>query len=382
MSKQKKILYIHHTAVNGGATMSLFYLLEYVSRQYEVVVYFVETGPAVDYYKAAGIRCVIDKGLGKLPHCTIVNQNLNPMSFKFYHDLKPYLKNYLKLVPTYYRMKEILLEEKPDIVHLNSTVLIAEGIATKTSGIPLVWHMRDFLEYGNFKLRYRVLREIITRCSDVVIGLCESEINRVSPGAKGIVIPNFVSFDKFNYENVVPVNLRSKLDVPAETKIIAILGWNTPAKGALTLMKAFAKISKKFPSSVLVFFGEGQQQANKSKIKSLLRLLAGKKNLRVELQKIIDVYELQSRVFFPGIIFDIASYIAEVDIVAAPFTEPHFARPILEAGAMKTVVITSDIDGTREMVLNGQAGYLAKPGDTEEWARQLELALSSEKKKK
>jgi len=91
---------------------------------------------------------------------------------------------------------------------------------------------------------------------------------------------------------------------------------------------------------------------------------------------------LQSRVFFPGIIFDIASYIAEVDIVAAPFTEPHFARPILEAGAMKTVVITSDIDGTREMVLNGQAGYLAKPGDTEEWARQLELALSSDNKDK
>ncbi|OAI04489.1 glycosyltransferase family 4 protein [Methylomonas methanica] len=382
MSDNPKVLFVQHSGANGGAPMSLFYLLEYVRQHYSVIVYFTEYGPAVDFYEKNGIKCVVDHVLGKLPHCTIENQELNPFCFKFYHDLKPYFKHYVKLIPTYYRMRSILSEEKPDIVHLNSSVLIAEGLATKSLGIPLVWHMRDFLEYGNFKIRYRFLRKIISRCSDVVIGLCESEINRISPEKKALVIPNFISFNKFDYENVLPVNLRSTLGVSSETKVIAILGWNTPAKGALTLMKAFAEISKKFPNSVLVYFGEGQQQVNKSKIKSLLRLLVGKKNLRLELQKIIDAYGLQNRVFFPGIIFDIAGYIAEVDIIAAPFTEPHFARPILEAGAMKTVVITSDIDGTREMVLNGQAGYLAKPGDVEEWSRQLDLALSSDNKDK
>jgi len=378
MSKSEKILYVHHTAVNGGATMSLFYLLEYVKQKYEVVVYFIEDGPAVEFYQEAGINCVIDNALGKLPHCTIENQSLNPFCFKFYHDIKSYSKRYLSLLPTYFRMRQIIANEKPDIVHLNSSVLIAEGLAVKSTDIPLVWHMRDFLDYGNFRLRYNLLRGIISRCSNIVIGLCESEINRISAGDKGVVIPNFVNFDKFDYQKFDNVNLRGQLGVASGTKIIAILGWNTPAKGAQILMQAFAEISAKHPDTMLVFFGEGQRQVTKSKIKNILRFLTGKKNIRAELQKIIDKFSLQNRVFFPGVIFDIASYIAEVDIIAAPFTQPHFARPILEAGAMKTLVITSDIDGTREMVLQGKAGYLAKPGDKQDWAQQLDLALSSD----
>lgn len=377
-----KILFIHHTAVNGGATMSLFYLIEYVRREYEVVVYFIEDGPAVEYYKNKGIKCVVDTGLDKLPHCTIENQSVNPFNFKFFHDLKPYLKRYINLIPTYFRMRHIIAQEKPDIVHLNSSVLIAEGLATKASLVPLVWHMRDFLEYGNFRIRYNVIRKIVTYSSHVVIGLCESEINRVSPKDKGIVIPNFVNFDKFDYQKARKVNLRKQLVIDSDTKIIAILGWNTPAKGALTLMQAFAEISSKHSNCVLVFFGEGQQQPSQNKLKSILRFLLKKKNLRIELQKIIDRHQLGSRVFFPGVIFDIADYIAEVDIIAAPFTEPHFARPILEAGAMKTLVVASDLDGTREMVLHGKAGYLAKPADHMDWARQLDVALSSDNKDK
>jgi hypothetical protein len=151
MSKTIKILFVHHTGANGGATMSLYYLLEYVRKEYEIVVYFLADGPAVEFYRNTGIRCVVDKSLGKLPHCTIENQSLNPFSAKFYYDSKPYLKHYLKLIPSYVRMKRILAEEKPDIVHLNSSVLISEGLAVKSSNIPLVWHMRDFLEYGVFK---------------------------------------------------------------------------------------------------------------------------------------------------------------------------------------------------------------------------------------
>jgi len=362
--------------------MSLFYLLEYVRKEYDIVVYFIEDGSAVDFYRNAGIKCVVDDTLGKLPHCTIENQSLNPFSFKFYHDLKPYFKHYLKLRSSYKKMREIIAIEQPDIMHLNSSVLIAEGLAAKSTGVPLVWHMRDFLEYGNFRQRYQVLRKIISRCSDVVIGLCESEIKRISPGNKGLVIPNFVNFDKFDFQKAEKVNLRNELGISADSKIIAILGWNTPAKGALTLMQAFAEIKDKHFDTVLVFFGEGQQQANRSKIKNAIRFLAGKKNLRVELQKVIDQNMLANRVFFPGAIFNIAGYVAEVDVIAAPFTEPHFARPILEAGAMKTLVVTSDIDGTREMVLNGKAGYLAKPGDEHDWARQLDSALSNDNQDK
>ncbi|PKD39386.1 hypothetical protein CWO84_16885 [Methylomonas sp. Kb3] len=371
----KKILYVQHSGANGGSPMSLFYLLEFVRKEYEIVVYFIIDGPAVDFYRKAGIQCKINTRLGKLPHCTIENQSLNPFSAKFYHNLKVYIRHYLKLLPSYYEMKHIIAMEQPDIVHLNSSVLISEGLAVKAMGVPLVWHMRDFLEYGSFRFRYGVLRKIISSCADVVIALCDSELQRIKPEKRGVVVPNFVSFDKFNPEKVVPVNLRQQLDIAESTKIIAMLGWNTPAKGALTLLKAFAKIKDNHPDTVLVLFGEGERIADQNKLRNLLRWLTGKKNLRLQIQEVIDHYGLQDRVFFPGVIFDIANYIAEVDIIAAPFTEPHFARPILEAGAMKKLIITSDIDGTREMVLNGEAGILAKPNDVSDWIKKLDAAL-------
>lgn len=378
----KKILYVQHSGANGGAPMSLFYLLEYVRKQYDIVVYFITEGPAVEFYRKAGIRCVVDKRLGKLPHCTIENQSLNPFGAKFYYDLKTYTRHYLKLLPGYLAMKQIIAAEKPNFVHLNSTVLISEGLAVKSMNIPLVWHLRDFLEYGNFRLRYSVLRNIISYCADVTIGLCESELKRIGPSKRGVVIPNFVNFDKFDYRKARPVFLRQNLGLSESAKVIAILGWHTPAKGALTLLKAFAAIADRHRDAVLVLFGEGAKQADSNPVKKLLSKLVGKKNLRSELQWVIEQHGLQRRVFFPGVIFDIADYIAEVDIVAAPFTEPHFARPILEAGAMRTLVITSDIDGTREMVLNGKAGLLAKSGDILDWSNKLDFALTANNQEK
>lgn len=374
----KKILYVQHSGANGGAPMSLFYLLEYVRKQYDIVVYFITDGPAVEFYRNAGIRCLVDTRLGKLPHCTIENQSLNPFNAKFYQDLKAYVRHYFKLIPTYLAMRHILVKEQPDIVHLNSTVLVAEGLAVKSMKIPLVWHMRDFLEYGHFRMRYSIIRQIIAYCADVVVSLCDSELNRVKPVRNGVVIPNFVNFDKFDCRNAKPVHLRQKLGVPDNARIIAILGWHTPAKGAMTLLKAFAAIADRHPDAILVLFGEGAKQQDANRFKQVLRKLTGKKNLRLELQEVINQHGLQNRVFFPGVIFDIADYIAEVDVVAAPFTEPHFARPILEAGAMRTLVIASDLDGTREMVEYGKAGYLAKPNNVNEWAVKLDDALSKD----
>jgi len=356
----------------------LFYLLEYVRKEYDVVVYFIVDGPAVKFYRESGIRCVVDTTLGKLPHCTIENQSLNLFSLKFYFDLKTYIKHYLKLIPSYFRMKRIIEIERPDIVHLNSTVLISEGLAAKAMKIPLVWHLRDFLEYGNCKLRYRVFRRIIQSCADVVIALCESELQRVQPVKHGRVIPNFVSFENFNYLTTEKADLHGLLGLKANTKIIGILGWHTPAKGALVLLKAFALIKDKQPDAVVVLFGEGPRQLDSSPIKKWIRQITGKRSLRAELQQIIKSNNLEDRVFFPGVIFEIARYIAAIDIVVAPFTKPHFARPILEAGAMKTLVIASNIDGVKEMILNGKGGYLAEPNDFEEWADKINLALSSD----
>ena len=126
MSK-KKILYVQHSGANGGAPMSLFYLLEYVRRKHDVVVYFIADGPAVDFYRKNGIVTYVAPRLSKFPHCTIEYQCLNPIRGKFYRDIRSYVRHAWKLPGSYHEMRAIIQRERPDIVHLNSTVLLSEG---------------------------------------------------------------------------------------------------------------------------------------------------------------------------------------------------------------------------------------------------------------
>lgn len=365
---RKKILYVHHTGANGGATMSLFYLLEFAKKRHDVIVYMIADGPAAHFYRENGIRVVVDKRLSKYPHCTIEYQVKNPLRGKFYRDLRDYGRHLLRFSGGYAAMRQVLEMERPDIVHLNSTVLLAEGLAARSLGVPVVWHLRDFLEYGTFRVRHHIVSQIINRCSSCIVALCESEARRVGISENTHVIPNFVNLAKFNPGQVSSVGLRARYGWGDDVSVMAMLGWNNPSKGSEVAVEAMSKVLVRHPNVRLLLFGtglppEGASMRGFGLYRTIVRQL---KRLRIE-----------HAVKFAGTVFNVADYISEVDVVMAPFTVPHFARPILEAGAMRKVVVTSDLDGTREMVLNGRAGYLARPGDADDLADKLIQALEN-----
>jgi glycosyltransferase involved in cell wall biosynthesis len=61
---------------------------------------------------------------------------------------------------------------------------------------------------------------------------------------------------------------------------------------------------------------------------------------------------------------DVAVAIAASDLVVFPSIKPHFARPIIEAGAMAKPVVASRIGGVEELVEDGKTGTLVEPGDS------------------
>ena len=54
---------------------------------------------------------------------------------------------------------------------------------------------------------------------------------------------------------------------------------------------------------------------------------------------------------------------AAADLVVFPSTLPHFARPVIEAGAMAVPVVASRLGGVEELVEDGMTGILVPPGD-------------------
>jgi glycosyltransferase involved in cell wall biosynthesis len=68
--------------------------------------------------------------------------------------------------------------------------------------------------------------------------------------------------------------------------------------------------------------------------------------------------------------------IAAADVVVFPSTVPHFARPVIEAGAMAKPVVASNMDGVKELVQNNLTGILVEPNDPRALADALMKVLS------
>lgn len=84
-----------------------------------------------------------------------------------------------------------------------------------------------------------------------------------------------------------------------------------------------------------------------------------------------------------GFTDDVRSLIAEADCIVLPsFYREGVPRSLLEAAAMAKPIITCDIPGCRNAVADGVSGYLCRPGDTEDLARQLErfIALGADER--
>jgi glycosyltransferase involved in cell wall biosynthesis len=62
--------------------------------------------------------------------------------------------------------------------------------------------------------------------------------------------------------------------------------------------------------------------------------------------------------------YEIEKYIAASDVVCVSHSKPHFARVIMEAGAMKKPVVCFDVEGVSEVVIQGKTGLLVPPMNT------------------
>jgi len=357
--------------------MSLYYLIKGLGNRIDPSVFFADEGGAVHFFRKNGIRAVVDHRLGRWPHCTIQNQEILPWKLNFYRDAPFYARQAIKFPIAIYAVKQIIQTESPDLVHLNSSVLLHEGIAARKAGIPIVWHMRDFLDHGYLGVRQSIASRIIRTCATRIIALCQSEADRIGQSSKIRIIPNFVEQSFFSASGSAP-DLRNANNLDPSAQLLGMLGWSTPDKGAEIAIRAMPEILRRVPEAALFLIGTdgGASERADPAHKALLRKLGVlSAPFPQHLRAVAESLGVGHRVFFPGTFFGIADIIKQLNVVLTPFTAAHFARPILEAGALGIPVVASDIDGPREMVDFGNAGFLATPGDPASLAKQAILAL-------
>lgn len=362
-----KILYIHHGNVIGGSQVSLLNTILGLKQIDDIdfkVLCFNEKMKSFFKEKA-------DVETGDIFNpCLILGRALIGWNNIFDKQTFKMILEEIKLFPTSIKIQtEQLRKEKPDIIHLNSSILFTTALAAKRLNIPIVWHVREVLYGSSYNIRKIFAGWLIRKFADKVIAISPSEAKSLGKDEtqKVDVVFNFVDFTKFDYQKYNNLKEKEKLKIKPDEKLIISLGGLSWRKGTLELLKAMKYTGKNIK---LIIAGDYLTKNTISKkrllnvcIENILVKLRVKKTYTKEyLYRVEKAFEAlpSGKAHFIGPLTDVIPLIAACDLLASPHTFPHFSRPIFEAGAMKKPVIAFDIEGISENIDHDIDGILVK----------------------
>jgi glycogen synthase len=279
----------------------------------------------------------------------------------------PAVGRYLdEMASTERRLDEMVRVHRPDILHAHSPVLDAlPALAVgRRHHIPVVYEVRAFWEDAAVdhhtttegSARYRITRALETyalRKAQGVAVICDGLRRDIEargiPRARMVVIPNAVDADRFRADLQPDAGLRRQLKLDGKT-VLGFLGSFYAYEGLELLLEAFALLKPVHPELHVLLAGGGpEENALRARASSL---------------------GISESVLFTGRIdhADIDRYYALVDLLVYPRLRMRLTDLVtplkpLEAMAQGRIQVASDVGGHRELIADGETGYLFPAGN-------------------
>ena len=252
-------------------------------------------------------------------------------------------KNPLMMALNVQRLKRLIAAEKVDIIHARSRAPAWVGYgAARLTKTPFVTTYHGAYQGGSaFKTEYNS----VMAKGDVVIAnshYTAGQIVRLYPQAQSRVrvIPRGVDFREFSPRAVDPARiakLRQAWGVASDARIVLLAARLTAWKGQRVLIEAAAILAARGLEHV-AFVLAGDPQGRRAYVREVDGLIAAK--------------GLGGIVKRAGHCADMPAAYMAASVVAVPSTEPEaFGRVAVEAQAMGTPVIVSELGAVPETVL-------------------------------
>ncbi len=293
-----------------------------------------------------------------------------------YRELNPF-KDY----KSYYKLRKIIEEYKPDIVHTHAAKAGAVGrLAASHSGVPVIvhtFHGHVFHSYFS-AAKTRVFLEIeryLAKRTTKIIALSElqrnelSETYKIAPADKFQIIPLGFDLRKFG-ENKEEKRkaFREQYGLQEEDVAIGIVGRLVPIKNHDLFLRAVKQLLGMTTKNVRVFIiGDGEERP---KIEALANEL--------ELSYCNGTESTTAIVTFTSWIKQIDVSNAGMDIIALTSKNEGTPVSLIEAQASGKPIVSTMVGGINDVVIPGETALLSPSEDVGAFAANLAKLVNSE----
>ena len=318
--------------------------------QYYNVIAVSSSGEALD----------IVKNREKIPTKEInIKRNISPLN-----DLK-----------SLFALYKFFKKEKPLIVHsITPKAGLLSMIAAKLVGVPIRIHTFTGLIFPSKK---GILQKILI-LMDRLLCLCATNIYPEGNGVKSDLIKykitkkvlrviangniNGVDTSHFNpilFNSVQKKNLRNKLGIKDDDFVFVFVGRLVADKGINELIQAFYEISKKLVCIKLLLVGPSEPELDPLKKETL------------------DMIQTDSNIISMGFQSDVRPYFAISNALVFPSYREGFPNVVIQAGAMELPSIVTNINGSNEIIIDGENGVIIPVKNTEALKEKMELFITN-----
>lgn len=332
MAKKPKILYVITKGNFGGAQRYVYDLAKHLheSGLHEVAVAVGVSGELVERLREHRIRTILIPSLKR--------------DMSFLNDLRAGKELY-----------DLLRNEKPDVVHLNSSKAgflgaLAGRFSREKPRIIFTAHGWAFTEDRSRASRgaLKILQWLTIILSHRTIAVSEYTKIEMSGmpfiSKKITVVYNGVDDVQFLSRTAARTELSKKHAVPEKTLWIGTIAELHHNKGIAYALRAVAKLKEAIGANArlaYVVIGNGEER-------SALTTLARELNI-------------QENIFFVGEYKDAARFLPAFDVFLFPSIKEGMPYALLEAGMASLPVIATKVGGIPELLLGPECGLLCEP---------------------
>lgn len=355
----RKILFLHHYNSSVGAGLSFLHILQSIDRtENELLVCLPKIKGDLDKkIIEMGIRVIYSDAV--VPYMHFSGSNMLFFS-------KRNLSNFLKISKAKAELKEVISNESPDCVAVNSLTLFWVGKIAKQLNKKAICFHRETYDHGLFGVRCEWMKKELSKYFDAIAFLSNYDLQS-TPSGTGKYVRITDKVDVQAYESLTKNGCREKLGLPKDEKLVLYVGGVSALKGPLTAIKALKWVD----NIKLVFLQYKPKSLNsfKERLKYIAKILMNK-NLLYKIDRLVKKEKLQDRIIFRPATDKVEEYFVACDAVIFPSMQAHQSRPVYEAGIAKKPVAITDFENTQEF-LDETNGWLFEKGNARILAEKI-----------